>query len=240
MIACQRSFPTYYPRAWANHLPTLGWLLSPRSNRQSAILNMKHCPECGSSFPDTDEFCERDGATLVAKSSDTSRKALVALAVAVVALALGVVLFVLYQRLTNERAAGSSQSSSNYPLTPQVVSPPPPLLSSPSVSASPSPSPSPSPTPTPTPTPAVKAEHARVAMSTGPVATNVDAANKRGPVTIRLTDGTTIEADEVWETAEGIWYRRRGLVTLLKRDQVKALENPKPSPSPKSSPIPSP
>lgn len=199
---------------------------------------MKHCPKCGSSFPDTDEFCEQDGATLVAKSSDTSRKTLVVLVGVVVATVLGVVLFVVYQRTTRERAAGSSQSSSNQPLTQQVVSPPPPLLSSPSVSASPSPSPSPS--PKPTPTPAVKAEPARVAMSTGPVATNVDAANKRGPVTIRLTDGNKVEADEVWETAEGIWYRRRGLVTLLKRDQVKALENPKPSPSPKSSPIPSP
>lgn len=201
---------------------------------------MKHCPECGSSFPDTDEFCEHDGTTLVDKNSNTSRKALVVLAVTVFAMALGVVLFVVYRQLTNERAAGSSQSSANQPFTQQVVSPPPPLVSSASVSPTPSPSPSPSPTPTPTPTPtpAVKAEPVRVAMSTGPVATNVDAA-KRGPVTIRLMDGTTVEADEVWETAEGIWYRRRGLLTLLKRDQVKALENPKPAPSPKSSPVPS-
>ena len=78
------------------------------------------------------------------------------------------------------------------------------------------------------------------ALSTGPIAATADAGNKRGPVTIRLTDGTTIKADEVWETREGIWYRRRGLVTLLKRDQVKALENFKPTPSPTPSPVPSP
>lgn len=197
---------------------------------------MKHCPKCGSSFPDTDEFCEHDGTTLVADNPGSSKKVLVVLAGVAAAMVLGVVLIVLYQRLTNERVAVSTQSLSNQPFTQQVVSPPPPLLPTPSVS----PSPSPSPSPTVTPTPAVKVEPARVALSTGPVATNVDAGNKRGPVTIRLIDGTTIKADEVWETGEGIWYRRAGLVTLLKRDQVRALENPKPTPSPTPSPVPSP
>lgn len=137
----------------------------------------------------------------------------------------------------------SPANSSSPPTANQSVAQQPvlvPFAPSPSVSPSPSPTPSPSPSPTVTPRPAVKAEPARVPLSTGPVATNVDAANKRGPVTIRLMDGNAIKADEVWETKEGIWYRRRGLVTLLKRDQVKALENPKPSPSPTPSPTPTP
>jgi hypothetical protein len=196
---------------------------------------MKHCPKCKSSFPDTDQFCKRDATTLVANNPDT-RKALAVLAVVVAAMALGILL-VACQPSSKETTANSSSPSSNQPLAQQVVSPPPPLL--PSASASATPSPSPSPSPTPTPTPAVKAEPARVALSTGPIAATADAGNKRGPVTIRLTDGTIIKADDVWETAEGIWYRRRGLVTLLKRDQVKALENaPPPKPSPTASPTP--
>ena len=196
---------------------------------------MKHCPKCDSTFPDTDQFCERDGTTLVGNNPDTSRKAVIVVAVAVAAMALGILLFLAYQRLTNETVASSpSQSSSNQPAT-QLVVPPPPLFPSPSPSESPSPSPSPS----VTPTPAVQTQPARVPLSTSPVSTSVD-ANKRGEVTIRLTDGTSIKADEAWETGEGIWYRRRGIVTLLKRDQVKGFEYPSPSPSPTPSPVASP
>lgn len=201
---------------------------------------MKRCPKCDFSFPDTDEFCEWDGTTLVANNPDSSRKALLLSAVAIGTMALGIAGFVVYQGLTNQTVA-ENQSSSAQAFTQQVVSPPPPLIAAPvsSETPSPSPSPSPSPTPTPTPTPAVKAETVRVALSTGPIAATAE-AGKRGPVTIRLTDGSAIKADEAWETKEGFWYRRRGLVTLLHRDQVKALETPKPTPTPAPSPVPSP
>jgi hypothetical protein len=38
-----------------------------------------------------------------------------------------------------------------------------------------------------------------------------------------LTSGAKIEADEVWRTRDGVWYRRNGMVTLLKRSQVKTI-----------------
>jgi hypothetical protein len=38
-----------------------------------------------------------------------------------------------------------------------------------------------------------------------------------------LTSGARIDADEVWRTRDGVWYRRNGMVTLLKRTQVKAI-----------------
>jgi hypothetical protein len=38
-----------------------------------------------------------------------------------------------------------------------------------------------------------------------------------------LTSGGKIEADEVWRTKDGVWYRRNGIVTLLKRGQVKNI-----------------
>ena len=38
-----------------------------------------------------------------------------------------------------------------------------------------------------------------------------------------LSSGGKIEADEVWSTKDGVWYRRNGMVTLLKRQQVKSI-----------------
>ncbi len=46
------------------------------------------------------------------------------------------------------------------------------------------------------------------------------------PVLLRLANGATIRADEVWERKEGVWYRQGGLITFLKRSQVRAIERP--------------
>lgn len=234
---------------------------------------MKRCPECDSSFPDTDKFCEFDGTTLVADYSDgaselspspggrnrqtgsdpgemgagsypTSRegssqgnwKTLAIIGVA--GMALGVVLFVVYQRMTSEPPA----QSSNEPTANQaVVEPPAPLMSlPPSISVSPSPSPEPSPSPSTPPSPAAPAAPAPVTLSSGALSTGSDDKATRGQFTIRLTNGTSVEAEEVWETGEGIWYRRRGIVTLLQRNEVKAIEKPSPStplPSPTATPL---
>jgi hypothetical protein len=40
-----------------------------------------------------------------------------------------------------------------------------------------------------------------------------------------LTSGGKIDADEVWRTRDGIWYRKNGIVTLLKTGRVKAIVN---------------
>lgn len=41
---------------------------------------------------------------------------------------------------------------------------------------------------------------------------------------LRLTDGTSIEFDDAWEDARGIWYRKGGMVSLMARDRVAAIE----------------
>lgn len=225
---------------------------------------MKRCPECDSSFPDTEQFCELDGTPLVAGYSDDNPDLLVLRAdrdpqtgsptgvmrargyqvsrdgplrqdwkiltiMAVAGVALSMVLFVVYQRMTRELPGqGSNEPQSNGAVMQQQI-PLLPLRPSPSVSASPSPEPSPS--PSVMPSPAVQAESERVALSSSPVSTGGDEKTRRGPITIQLTNGTTVEADEVWETGEGIWYRRRGVVTLLERDQVKAIQKPSPAAS---------
>jgi hypothetical protein len=50
------------------------------------------------------------------------------------------------------------------------------------------------------------------------------AGTSRAPVIIQLTNGSTIKADEAWENKEGIWYRRAGVVTFLKRSEVRAIQ----------------
>jgi soluble lytic murein transglycosylase-like protein len=41
---------------------------------------------------------------------------------------------------------------------------------------------------------------------------------------LRLTDGTSIEFDDAWEDARGVWYRKGGMVSLMARDRVAAIE----------------
>jgi hypothetical protein len=66
--------------------------------------------------------------------------------------------------------------------------------------------------------------------------------DKSGPVLIRLQSGVTIEAEEAWQTAEGIWYRKGSVLALLDPKEVKAIEKSKPesvaSPTPHASPKP--
>jgi hypothetical protein len=95
--------------------------------------------------------------------------------------------------------------------------------------APPSPSPSPSVSPSPSPSPTAKPSPTRVATShtttsLDPVSTS--GGSKRGskPV-ILLTSGGKIDADEVWRTRDGVWYRKNGIVTLLKSNRVKAIVN---------------
>lgn len=50
--------------------------------------------------------------------------------------------------------------------------------------------------------------------------------NGQNPVLLRLTNGATIKADEAWERKDGVWYRQGGVITFLKRSQVRAIERP--------------
>jgi len=48
-------------------------------------------------------------------------------------------------------------------------------------------------------------------------------------VQLKLADGSSITADEVWEGEQGIWYRRGGMSHLVARNQVNAIERGAPS-----------
>lgn len=45
-----------------------------------------------------------------------------------------------------------------------------------------------------------------------------------GRKSLSLTDGTLIEADEVWESEQGVRYRRGGVTYLVARDRVRSIE----------------
>ena len=226
---------------------------------------MKHCPQCDSSFPDTDQYCEVDGTPLIsdfsyrmaapvferepvnasevteevrplnyrpARESQTWKIFAIS-AVAVVATATA--LFFIYQQTQSPNEV-SSDDSSNASATQQSL---PIMTARPAPFAGVSPSPEASPSPSPSPSPSAQSDAGRVVLSSSPVSTGVDEVLKSS-VVIRLTSGTNVEADEVWETGEGIWYRHKGVVTLLERNQVASIVRTPPATSPTATPVTSP
>jgi hypothetical protein len=188
---------------------------------------MKRCPQCLFIYPESDQTCDFDQTPLVAvadseidsvtKPRGNKIKFVAIIAAAVIAF--GVLAVYLAFKSANKQA----QAATNIPVA--VVEATPDLpVPSPSPSPSVSPSPSPSPTPKPSPT---RVATAHTTTSVDPVSTSGPGiGTRRGskPV-ILLTSGGKIEADEVWRTRDGVWYRKNGMVTLLKPGRVKAIVN---------------
>jgi cytoskeletal protein RodZ len=187
---------------------------------------MKRCPQCLFIYPDTDQQCDFDQTPLVEVADSVidaagkpRRKTLRLVSVAVVVvLGIAAFLFFTFNRNKNE------QTSIDIPSVAQETPLPPAPSPSPSVSPSPSPSPSPLPSAKPSPT-GVATSH--TTTSRDPVSTSGPGMGTRrgGNPTILLTSGGKIEADEVWRTRDGFWYRKNGIVTFLKHSRVKAIIN---------------
>ena len=196
---------------------------------------MKRCPKCSFLYLDTDEVCDLDGtaliqandsdlepslfqaATLGAEQSEApsdGRKRLVV--TSVVGLLLGIIPAVGYMMLmksatVDEQAiARIAVPSSVVPLTVPTSTPLPIQESSPSQPDRPTPSPTPNAT--------------KVKVTNNPVSTTANHNSGQGQSVIRLTNGARIDADEVWRTKEGVWYRRNGMVTLVRANQIRAIE----------------
>ena len=188
---------------------------------------MKRCPQCLFIFPDSDSKCDFDqtplehvdDATIDAATRPRKRRTLPI--AAAIGLMLGVLVFSLYYGLSRQPQNASAATES--PVTVEPVTPPP-ATASPSPEVSPSPSPSPSIVPPPKASPSQPAT-AHTRATSDPVSTSGPGIGTRqgGKPVIMLTSGGKIEADEVWRTKDGVWYRRNGMVTLLKRGQVKTI-----------------
>ncbi len=188
---------------------------------------MKRCPQCLFLFPDSDENCDFDQTPLevvddsAIESATRPKKSRAPFVVATVALILGVFAVALYYGLNqrSQKASAATESSTNT----QPVATPSPVATTPSPSPLPSPSPSPSPAASPKASPSISTAHTRA--TSDPVSTSGPGIGIRqgGKPVIMLTSGGKIDADEVWRTKDGVWYRRNGIVTLLKRGQVKNI-----------------
>ena len=208
---------------------------------------MKRCPECNSYFPDAEQFCELDGTPLVnaedapnplpaAVPQPKSNLTLLPIGV-LIGVLLGVLLVVVYFAMSRQTAPETSNTNSSSSSAQQQIinprQPAPPADASPSLEPSVEPSPSPSETPSPQSSPAQTELSSSNPISTAP------GAKSSGPVVIRLNSGATIEADEAWQTGEGIWYRKHSVVSLLDAKNVKGIEKVAPAAAqPTSSPSP--
>lgn len=212
---------------------------------------MKRCPECNSFFPDAEHFCEFDGTLLVTVDDapanplpvertgvvpqPKSNLGLLPIGV-LMGIILGGLLVLVYFAMSRQKVQENSDISSSSSSSRQQESFPP---QRPRASASPSVEPSVEPSPSPTETPSPQSSPQIELSSSNPIST-APGAKGSGPVIIKLVSGLTIEADEAWQTGEGIWYRKHGVVSLLNPNNVKAVEKVSAAsqPSPTSSPSP--
>lgn len=189
---------------------------------------MKRCPQCLFLYPDSDEHCDFDKTPLevvddsaleAATTRPTKRRSLPI--AAVIGVILGVLAFAVYYAVSYKTRKAAAATEPATQSVPQV---------SPSPIASPSPSPESSPSPTPSPSQSPR--NAENSLSTAHSRATVDPVSTSGPgmgnrqggkPVIVLVSGGKIEADEAWRTKDGVWYRRNGMVTLLKTRQVKAI-----------------
>ena len=212
---------------------------------------MKLCPQCDFIYEDDQSFCDMDGNQLVHKRGSESRFKLVipiespiapaasappssarrssgfivaVLAVVILAALVVLAYFARARRVNAGLASGAPAVESAQQSSPVAV---------PAQSSDTSPA---QPTDLQTADQADKTTNdqaedpqatktalAHSRLSAGPVTASVTNAD-RGFVIVHLTNGATIKADEAWEKREGVWYRQQGLVTFLKRSQVRSIE----------------
>jgi hypothetical protein len=205
---------------------------------------MKRCPQCLFIYPDSDSRCDFDNTPLVVadeaeidaattpsprqtprrvpgKTDSGKPKRLIVAALIVLAFCL--VASVSYFAL-RKRAGRKAQTVTTIGVSAGRAVSQPPLL----VAPSPVPGGSPSPAPVEPPKPAApRIATAHSNSTVAPVSTSGPGMGKKlgGKPVILLTSGGKIDADEVWRTKDGVWYRRDGIVTLLKPGRVKAIVN---------------
>ena len=186
---------------------------------------MKRCPQCLFLFPDSDSKCDFDQTPLehvddsaIEAATRPPKRRTIPIAVAV-GLMLGVLVLAIYYGFSRRQQKVSAATAPTITIEPAAA---PTAGPSPSPKVSPSPSPSIVPSARPSPE---KLATAHTRATSDPVSTSGPGIGTRqgGKPVIMLTSGGKIEADEVWRTKDGVWYRRNGMVTLLKRAQVKTI-----------------
>ena len=210
---------------------------------------MKQCPVCKETFDDQKAFCDMDGSELV-DQTDSLRAALsqanpaassasasawvtgtIGGLIGIIICVLLYMLFILPGRqssLEQERRANETKETTTVkpsqvalvPTNNQIPAPTPSPTESPAEAVS---SPSPAAPTAVTPPPA--------ALNNGPIATGTKEAAKSEHAIIKMKDGSTVEADAAWEDAQGVWFRRSGLVSFVDKSRVEAITEPQKKPA---------
>ncbi len=203
---------------------------------------MKLCPVCNESFDEQKSFCDIDGSALVdqtaflraalsqADQSPTHSSAwLTGTIGGFIGIIVCVLLYMLFimpgkqaelekQRRSNELRETTTPKPNQVALVPmsdKIPVPSPSPVETESPAAAPSPSLA---APAPTQIPA--------ALNNGPIATGSKEVANNDHAIIKMKDGTTVEADAAWEDAQGVWFRRSGLVSFVEKSRVEAITEP--------------
>ena len=203
---------------------------------------MKRCPQCQFIYLNSDEWCDFDQTPLVSIDDETVEAAistnstkssaptagssvlrrrfpqLIVILAGAFLLIIGLGFATVY--LVMKARANEAAVNQVRPVPLPVIEKPSPSPVVTTTIVEPTPEPTPKTVPTPHRTTVSKA-----AVSIGPVSTSGVSTNGKsgGKPVILLTSGGKIEADQVWRAREGVWYRRDGIVTLLKRERVRAI-----------------
>ncbi len=203
---------------------------------------MKECPKCQELFDDAEAFCDQDGTALI-DQTDSLREALThaqprpassAWITGAIGGFVGVIICVLlyvlflapdYRNDQNDRRASQAEDAVPSRAT-QLAAAPVRTNTPPAEVASPSPEEEAeaSPSPAAAANPATTAPPA--ALNNGPIATGTKQSREGERAIIKMKDGTSVEADAAWEDAQGVWYRRSGLVSFVEKSRVEAITNP--------------
>ena len=202
---------------------------------------MKQCPECNEVFDNQKAYCDIDGSMLV-KLTDSPRAisqtntagatpvwmtGVIGGLIGIIVCVLLYIAFLAPNRETAQQDRRNNQNTETAPPKSNQVAVVPSHQLPPSETASPTESPaegeaSPAASPvapvTNAPTPA--------ALNTGPIATGGKYVSTGQRAIIKMKDGSSLEADAAWEDAQGIWFRRSGVVSFLEKSRVEAITEP--------------
>jgi hypothetical protein len=201
---------------------------------------MKLCPQCDFIYEDEQSFCDMDGkelmfqppvgeapvAPVVSTGKVAAGSSMRWFALAAGLMLLLAVMVIAYLRQSSQNrvyAADSSIPPLAHELKPQAV---PASAATPAAVETPS---------TAERDDAASPEASAKILTKAVAETVVNAAiNNSNRVIIRLTNGARIPAEDAWPGKNGIWYRQGGMVTFLKRNQVKGIDRIAPANSPVS------
>src|SRR5689334_24643509 len=210
---------------------------------------MKQCPVCKETFDDQKAFCDMDGSELVdptdslraaLSQSNTASSSASAWVTGTIGGLIGIIICVLLymlflapgrqQALEDQRRANENRETTVKPS--QVA-----LVPTNNQLHAPSPTPEETASPAeeaPSPSPAAAAPAATAppaALNNGPIATGTKEEAKSEHAIIKMKDGSIVEADAAWEDAQGVWFRRSGLVSFVEKSRVEAITEPQRKPA---------